>query len=299
MSLVLSLIVALLSMVLEATCRLAVPRLSRIEHRVVEERNAILAAGRPPVSGLQVIVLGNSLLEAGIHFDEARRLLSPDINPRRWVVHDTGYLDWYYGLRRLLAEGSRPDVVILVLTPSQMAVWGIRGSYFGYRMMRMADLFSVARDVGLSNTETSNLAFANLSAFFGLGAEVRKWFLSRVFQDLPELTKLMTAARSTRLVEQPFDSVCLQRLVALRQLTAQYGASFVLVIPPNGTEAECAAVQRAGSFAGVSVLVPVPSKSLPSDYYSDGFHLNDRGAKVFTRSFVEAIQTWSLTISCG
>ena len=214
MSLVLGLIVGLLSMVLEAACRLAVPRISRIEYQVVEERKAVLAAGRPPVSGLQVIVLGNSLLESGLHFDEARRLLSPDIDTRRWVVHDTSYYDWYYGLRRLLAEGSRPDVVILVLTPTQMAMSKIRGNYFGYDMMRMADLFSVARDVGLSNTETSNLAFANLSAFFGLGAEVRKWLLGRVFRTCPRLTRLMTAAQSARLVEEPFDSVCLQRLLA-------------------------------------------------------------------------------------
>ena len=70
------------------------------------------------------------------------------------------------------SRGTRPDAVILVLTPMQLVATRIRGNYFGYRMMRMTDLFSVASDLNLSNTETSNLASANLSAVFGLGGEV-------------------------------------------------------------------------------------------------------------------------------
>jgi hypothetical protein len=299
-SLLLVLILALLATALEAACRLAVPRISQIEHRVVEEHRVVLASGNAPAAGFQAIVLGNSLLEAGIRFDEARRLLSPEIDARRWVIHDTFYFDWYYGLRRLFADGCRPDVVVLVLTPRQLVRSKIRGNYFGYHLMRMADLFSVASDLGLSNTETSSLAFANLSAFFGLGAEVRKWLAGQVFQDLPELTKLMIGERTGPLVEGPIESICLQRLRALRQLTAQHGAGFVLVIPPtsgNTSEVECAAARRTGSLAGVSVLEPVPVNSLLIDHYADGFHLNTRGAEIFTRSFVEAIRK-ELGVAC-
>src|SRR5262249_28115907 len=142
----------------------------------------------------------------------------------------------------------------------------IRGNYFGYHLMRMADLFSVANDLGLSNTETSSLAFANVSAFFGLGAEVRKWLAGKVIPDLPRLTDLMIGGRTGPLVEEPIESICLQRLRALRQLTTQHGAGFVLVLPPssgNTSEAEYAAARRAGSLAGISILAPVPVNSLP------------------------------------
>lgn len=287
-------------MALEAACRLAVPRISRIEHRVVEEHRVVLASGNAPAAGLQVIVLGNSLLEFGIRFDEARRLLSPEIDARRWVVHDTTYFDWYYGLRRLFAEGCRPDVVVLVLTPGQLGRSKIRGNYFGYHLMRMADLFSIANDLGLSNTETSSLAFANMSAYFGLGAEVRKWFAGSVTPDLPQLTNLMIGERTSPSVEGPVESICLQRLRALGQLTTQHGAGFVLVIPPgsgNRSQVESAAARKAGASAGVSVLEPVPANSLPSDYYVDGFHLNSRGAEIFTRAFVEAIRK-ELGVTC-
>ncbi len=248
-SLTLGLIVVVLSLALEAACRLGVPRVSRIERRVAEERKSVLAAGRPPASGVQVIVLGNSLLETGLRFDEARRLLAPAIDSRRWVVHDTAYYDWYYGLRRLFAEGSRPDVVVLVLTPRQMLATKVRGSYFAYQFMRMADLFAVAKDVGLSNTETSNLAFANLSAYFGLGGEARKWLTGRVLPDFPGLAQLMTAGRNVPPSIEQVGSTCTQRLRSLRQVTAQFGWRFILVIPPtpgSQSAAECAAAQKAG-----------------------------------------------------
>ena len=86
-------------------------------------------------------MLGNSLLNAGIRFDEAHALLLPEIDARRLMVFDTTYYDWYYGIRRLYAEGVRPDVVILVLTPRQLTISKIRGNYFAYHLMRMADVF--------------------------------------------------------------------------------------------------------------------------------------------------------------
>lgn len=294
------LILALLAAGLEATCRLAMPRISRIERRTVEEHRGLLSFAKEPASGFRVIVLGNSLLDTGIQFDEARRLLSPEIDARRWVVHNTSYFDWYYGQRRLFAEGCRPDVVVLVLTARQLSLSAIRGSYFGYHLMKMSDLLSVANDVGLSNTETSGLAFANASAFFGLGGEARKWLAGKVIPDLPRLTNLLIGERAGRAAEKPVESLCLQRLRDLRELAAQHGAGFVLVIPPtpgDTSEAECATALRAGALAGVSVLNPLPTNSLTIDHYSDGFHLNERGAELFTRSFVEALRQ-ELGLNC-
>jgi hypothetical protein len=298
---VLGLVAALLAAGLEGACRLGIPRISRIERRLEEEYRDALEVSRRPGSGLQALVLGNSLLNAGIRFDEAHRLLLPDIDARRLMVFDTSYCDWYYGMRRLFAEGSRPDVVILVLTPTQLAMTKVRGNYFGYRLMRMADLFAVANEVGLSNTQTSNLAFANVSAYFGLGGEVRKWLAGRIFPDLPELTRRMVAATSAPLTEDQVHATCLGRLRELRDLADRHGARLVLVIPPttgSGVERYQDAVRRAGSLAGVSVVVPVPANSLGDRHYSDrGFHLNDRGAEIFTTAFVGAIRR-ELGVEC-
>ena len=160
--------------------------------------------------------------------------------------------------------------------------------------MRLTDLFSVANDLDLSNTETSNLAFANLSAVFGLGAEARKWLAGRIFRELPELTRLMIAEKPAQLSEEVIYSTCLRRLRVLRDLTADQGSKLILVIPPtrgSGAESTYAAVQRAGSSEGVAVLVPLQPNSLQVEYYSDKtFHLNERGAAIFTPMFADAIR---------
>ncbi len=297
-SLALGLLLVFLSMALELVCRLAVPRISRVERRLVEEYEAAMESGRPPVAGLQVLVVGNSLLNSGIRFDEAHRSLLPEIDARRWMVLDTGYSDWYYGMRRLFGGGSRPGLVVLILTPRQLVGSEVPGNYFGYHLMSMTDLFSVATDLKLSNTQTSNLAFANLSASFGLGYGTRKWLARQVFQDLPRLTSLMAATKPAPLLEEQVYSTSLRRLRALRELSAQYRESRPGYpahrsegVGGEVSEARVNAVQRAGSSAGVSVLVPLALGSLQADCYSDnGFHLNERGARIFTPLFVEAVR---------
>jgi hypothetical protein len=160
--------------------------------------------------------------------------------------------------------------------------------------MRLGDLFSVASDLKLSNTETSNMAFANLSACFGLGAEARKWLKGRVLKDLPELTQLMLATKPARITEEMVYPTYLRRLQALRDLTAEHHCKLVVVIPTTNVrpeEADCTnAVERAGSLVGIPVVVPVRPNTLSRAFYSDGFHLNERGAEILTPAFVSAIR---------
>jgi len=53
-------------------------------------------------------MLGNSLLLEGVEFPGLSRDLRPEIEARRFVVDNTSYLDWYYGIRSLLRRGARP-----------------------------------------------------------------------------------------------------------------------------------------------------------------------------------------------
>ena len=46
---------------------------------------------------------------------------------------------------------------------------------------------------------------------------------------------------------------------------------------------------RAGEQTGVRVLRPIPNKSLSLDYYKDGFHLNEKGAVLFTTAIVNEL----------
>jgi hypothetical protein len=274
----------------ELLCRLAVPRISKIERRVVEEHRSVVETGSQAKPPRQVVVLGNSLLDAGVRFDDARRSLSPEIDARRFVVEDTSCLDWYYGLRRLYREGARPDVVVLVLSPQQLVASGVRGDYFAYHLLQVGDVLRVARDADLSNTQASNLAFASRSAFLGLRTQVRRVVAGEIFPGLPQLTAIMLP-KAPELKADAVRAPATARLAALGQLASAWGSTVILVIPPAGDKAAISsAVQQAGASAGVAVLVPVAPGSLPADFYADGFHLNERGADFFTPRFVAALR---------
>jgi len=280
---------------LELLFRVGVQRVSRIEQRVVREYKSVLESGRRPSSAKQVIILGNSLLESGLQFEVARNALLTCIDARRLVVENTNYHDWYFGLRGLFDEGSRPNAVVLVMTPRQFVGSTVRGPYFAYHLMRTADLPLVVKELKLSNTEASNLAFANASAFFGLSAEVRKWIAGVIFPDLPGLMNLATRPRYQPLIEELVYSTSLVRFQELLELTNQYHSRFILIVPPTDDGRVMAggysAIRRAGVAAGVSVLIPVHPDSLLPEHYSDsGLHLNVRGAEVFTRCFVESLR---------
>jgi hypothetical protein len=278
---------------IELGCRFAIPRVSRIERRMETEHAALLAAGESSPQSVRAFVIGNSLLGEGLRFEDARRNLQPEIDLKRFLVEDTCYFDWKYGLRRLLAEGARPDVVVMVMTARQLISPRIRGDYFAYHLMTLGDLPAVAGETDASNTRTGDLAFGNLSAFGGMRSELRKLFASALVPDLQHLTSLMTAQSVSPMDPNVVCGESARRLFELKQLLQQYNSRFILVIPPEGTKASetmASAVQEAGTRASVSVLVPVVPGSLPARLFADGFHLNEQGARVFTPNFVESLR---------
>lgn len=278
----------------EFVCRYVVPRISRIERRITDEYNAALQAGRLGTSGTQVLVVGNSLLDCAFDFDAARRSLAPQIDARRLVVESTDYLDWYYGLQRLHTEGSRPHVVVLVLSPDQFVANSIRGDYFAYRLMRSRDLPAVASDARLSNTEASSLVFANLSAFYGVRTEMRKWLAGKVFPDFAQLTAWIRKYTPSRPTREHVYSVTAERMRAIEALGARDDVRIVYLVPPMlksfAANVQYQAFQDAAAAVHATVLVPLEPGCLERNCFSDGFHLNSRGILAATPPFVKSLR---------
>ena len=256
------------------------------------EYQEIIDSGRRPGAASRMFVLGNSLLLRGVDFDKVRSSLDPSIDARRLVVVNTFYFDWYYTMLRMFREGARADVVVLVLNPKQFASWKVREDYFAHHLMKLRDIFSIARDLKLSNTEASNLAFANLSQYYDLRTKIRTKEIHKVFKNLKPLMAMITyePPPPLQLIPEPF---AVKRLQSLRDLAGKWNAKFVLVIPPSDGgrgDPNAAVIQAAGKIAGVPVLVPVAPGSWGSDRYLDGFHLNKLGAAAFTPRFIAALQ---------
>ena len=277
---------ALLGCVLEVGARSLYPRISRLMNRVEAERSAALQLGREQEK-YSVLLVGNSLFEVGIDLPMIRTEMSA-YDVRRFVISNTWYLDWYYGLRQLFRKGARPKAVVLGLSANQLLAQRIQGDFTAHTLFDTLDLIDIGHDLHKNNTEISSLYFANLSAFYGDRQEVRKWLFSTyIMPDLPQLGQVLRAPAPNRLVSaQQITDNAEPRIRALNELCRRNGALFILVLPPlpTTTNAEIAAVEEAGRRAGVPVISPIGPNELGPQYFPDGMHLNEEGALKFTGS---------------
>ena len=112
--------VILLLVAFEAVTRVGFSKISRIESRTFRDHAAALAVRHQSDSRPSILLLGGSLLLEALDYDRIRAGLQQDAVPTRFVIERTAWLDWFYGIRRLLAEGSRPDRIVLCLDIRQL-----------------------------------------------------------------------------------------------------------------------------------------------------------------------------------
>lgn len=282
-------IIACTMLAVEAGSRLLVPRISRIEGRTWREHKQVI---RPPSGKPVFVVLGNSLLDAAVQFDSVREALGGVADVRRYVVEQTSYRDWQFGLRRLFSEGMRPSVVLLVLAPEQVISDAIRGDYSANKMMRTRDILEVARVLHMHPTEASTIMFANFSSFYGLREDIRKVLLGRLMPEIPRLTQMMVATRPVVYSEEQVRRGAAERLRALAETCSAHGAGFALVLPPKPKSVVnlSLALEQAARSAGISVLRPWTPGQFTSADFPDGYHLKPEAAPVFTQEFIEALK---------
>ena len=127
------------------------------------------APGSPPT----VLLVGNSLLLARSRLSEDPREMAPDARVLGFVIENTEYLDWYYGLRHLFASGVRPSTVVLCLNLGQTVSSRTLGDYSARHLFGVSDLLPVAHDAGMDATRTSGLVLAHWSAFYASRAITR------------------------------------------------------------------------------------------------------------------------------
>jgi hypothetical protein len=88
---------------LELGSPLILTRFSRIERRE-ESENQVARTLHPltPDGRPTVLLVGNSLLIEGVQIDSLRDSLAAQCAVSRFGIEQAQYLDWYFGLRRLL-----------------------------------------------------------------------------------------------------------------------------------------------------------------------------------------------------
>src|SRR5215471_5697485 len=129
-----------------------------------------MADGKPAI-----LILGNSLLLEGIDIPEFQKETAAEYRTSRFIVEQTYYTDWYYGIRRLFHAGARPSLILLGLSVNQLVSDSVRNEYFARFLMDTRDFPSVVRRQKLDPTLANTFFFANLSGWIGSKTEVRNW----------------------------------------------------------------------------------------------------------------------------
>jgi hypothetical protein len=274
-------LVVMILVTLEVGTRFGFLRISTVETRIASEHGEALRLRHDPARP-SVLLVGNSLLLDGVDMEELRRLLPADLRVARFAVEATWFLDWKYGLRRLFAEGARPDFVVLMLGPTNVTATAIRGDYSAYYLFNVSDIPALGRELGLSHTEESSLYLARYSLFWAGRNNIRSFITRKIFADYAESLHSLAASKPRAVSGADAERLSAQKLAQVSETASSYGAQFVFVVPPGFDGAGERDVTEGARKAGVTVVVPVHSGDWPMAWFRDGYHLNSHGTSLFT-----------------
>ncbi len=276
-------VLALLASI-EAVSVMGFDRTSRVQRLELSERRTLLGVRDSEASDdPHIAVLGNSLMLEGVDISLLREKMGPAYVPVPYFVLATNYYDWFFGLKRLFAEGMRPRYVLLGLSPNQLATQSIRGDYSARYLFQQSDLIDVVRETHMDATTASGFLLAHYSEYYSTREATRGFFMMRALPGVAELFhNLAGAFRDPEINEVVLEALAAGRLTALDQLCRASGSHFVLVVPPSYQKG-AQVIGRVGRERGVTVLLPVAEDEFDTSYYqSDGVHLNSKGSQVFT-----------------
>ncbi|MET0533087.1 MAG: hypothetical protein ABW171_02590 [Steroidobacter sp.] len=276
-----------LCVVLELGTRMVVHGMSNTLSRIRTESTAARTIAATNGGEKQMLIVGNSLMLAGIDVGALNEPLQPAAwRGVRFGIEQTTYYDWYYGLKRLTTEGSRPSAILVCFEPRHLVGTSVRREIFAYYLMRTSDTLDVARVLDLRPSETADLFLANVSAFWALRKEIRKNVLGRLMPSLPDLTRLMTRGGGSP--PPNIDDLLTAgrpRLEAMRDTADAAGAKLILVLMPPVDAAYSQALRQLGQELNVPIVMPLTDQDLnPDDYEPDQYHLNAGGRLRFTQA---------------
>ena len=274
---------------------LILQHLSRTERRV--ETELLSARSLRPVTAegrATVLLAGNSLLLEGVQLDHLHDSLASEYEVSRLGIEQTHYLDWYFGLRRLLEEGARPSLIVLSLATDQLASTLTLGEEFAHRQMSAHDFPLAIQASKLDRTTASTYLFAHWSNWLAGKSVIRERVLILLVPNFRQLAGRIADHGPHVSDPQLLLSRAQQRLPELRELSQTYGVKIVLLVPPTQREDHSREIQAMGEQTGLPVWVLSPPGEFPRDLYRDGFHLNDRGSEIFTSRLAEQIRKTEL-----
>jgi hypothetical protein len=208
--------------------------------------------------------------------------MGPDTKVTRFVIEGTQYFDWYFGIERILADGGRPDLIVLCLSPLHLISNATPTDYSAFYLLRLSDIPRLTRVTRSSLTKASSFVLAHYSLFYAGRNNIRNFVLNKAFPEYGQFLHGIRLAPGKYPPNAEIERLAEQRLRALKDECTHYSVQFALLIPPAKTPEGELEVTEAGHRAGTNVLLPIPGGVPGPEMFADGFHLNARGAAILT-----------------
>jgi hypothetical protein len=269
---------------LEAATRMAFPRINHIWRSIqADHLRAVSLRPDAPDKSVTMLIVGNSYLEVGVNRDSLQQEIAPNYSLAYLPMSGTSYLDWYFGLRRLFAEGSRPAIAGVCLSTRDLLSDSTYGGPFANSLMLKRDILRVKEESHLDNTAASEYFFANFSSWMGHRGEIHNWLLRKTAPAIDDLAPYFKPKNHTLPPTEEIVAKALPRLRLLNELCHQNGSRFFLLIPPTRDVNDASnELQAAAAKEGLLVVLPYQHAELPESAFLDGSHLNPKGAALFT-----------------
>ena len=269
---------------LEAATRMAFPRINHIWRSIqADHLRAVSLRPDAPDKSVTMLIVGNSYLEVGVNRDSLQQEIAPNYSLAYLPMSGTSYLDWYFGLRRLFAEGSRPAIVGVCLSTRDLLSDSTYGGPFANSLMLKRDILEVKEESHLDNTAASEYFFANFSSWMGHRGEIHNWLLRKTAPSINDLALYFKPKNRPLPPTEEIVAKALPRLHLLDELCRQNGSRFFLLIPPTRDVNDASnELQAAAAKEGLLVVLPYQHAELPESAFLDGSHLNPKGAALFT-----------------
>jgi hypothetical protein len=266
---------------LELATRFGFRHVSKMERRHATEfaaASSIVARSGQP----SVLVVGNSLLLEGVDFTKLSASMPVGDTIQRFALEDTGLLEWQFGIRRLIAAGSRPSHIILALGVPNFSSNTMHTDYSVFYLLRVRDLPDLASRLHYDRTQAADLYFARLSLFFAGRNLIRNFVLNLIAPSYATVLHGLAVADNQPKRHGDLRAPMVKSLLDTRRSCDSIGAQLIVLIMPGFSQAEASDVVAAAHRAGVAVLEPVAEGAFPQRLFRDGFHLNAEGSQRFT-----------------
>lgn len=287
----------------ELVARYAVPKISKIESRTTAERAASFHI-EPLMNGQRtVLVVGNSLMKTGIDLPLLQKEMQPNWRVQRFIVENTDYYDWYFGLTNLLESGSRPSAIVLMLNTRQFLAGGVRGPNTAYRLFSAMGTLRAGMAAGYHPTEISGMLVGHFSAYYGSHQEIRKVLFEHVVPDaLPMIEMMLPERPATDVITSTrIDVEGEPRLVSLRDLCDRFSVKCIFVVPPSmrnsAPQDELVALTAKFGMGGPRFHLGFGANNIAADgtwplkfFDTDRFHYSTAGAAAYTSLLGQALK---------